>query len=64
MCWAMWTSSWPRCATCPRRRLEAVATALGIDPAIAADLLAEFTDLVLGELGDLAGEARAAFGAI
>lgn len=48
----------------PKTEAEAVATALGIDPAIAADLLAEFTDLVLGELGDLAGEARAAFGAI
>ncbi len=37
-----------------------VAAALGIDTAVAADLLAEFTDLALGELGDLAAEASAA----
>lgn len=48
----------------PKTEAETVAAELGIDPAVAADLLAEFTDLVLGELGDLAGEARAAFGAI
>ncbi len=43
---------------------EPVAAALGIDTAVAADLLAEFTDLVLAELGDLAGEAEAAARAI
>ena len=36
-----------------------VAAALGIDTAVAADLLAEFVDLALGELGDLASEAEA-----
>lgn len=46
--------------TFPAAEAAAVAGQLGIDEAIARDLLSEFLDQVLVELGDLAGEARAA----
>ncbi len=48
----------------PAAEAATVADQLGIEPGAARDLLEQFIDLALGELGDIAGEATAAAQAV